>query len=277
MQKDVYPYDYMDDCKKFNETLLLEKEDFYSHLNMEDIADAEYTPRFAMFKAIHYCYQMYLDTSKMCLEIYELDPARFLTAPGLARQTALKKTEVKLDLLTDIYMLLMVEKGVRGGICHSIHRYAKANDKNIKDYNKNKESSYLKYWDVNNLNGPAMSQKLLAKDFKWVENISEFNEDFMKSYNDKINKGYFLEVDVHYPENLHSRQNHLTFLPERLKSEEVKKLVTNLHDKNEYVIHIRNLKQELNHRLILKNLHKIIKSNQKALLKSYTDIRKKTI
>ena len=82
----------------------------------------------------------------MCLEIYKLDSTRFLTAPGLAWwQAALKKNKVKLDLLTDINMLLTIGEGIRGGICHTIHRYAKANDKYAKDYNKNKEFSYLKY------------------------------------------------------------------------------------------------------------------------------------
>ena len=87
----------------------------------------------------------------MCLEIYELDPAKCLSAPVLAWQTILKKTKVKLDLLTDIDMLLMVEKGIRGGTCHSIYRYAKANNKYMKGYDKNKESSYLQYWNVKNL------------------------------------------------------------------------------------------------------------------------------
>ena len=89
--------------------------------------------------------------SNMCINVYELDPANFLSAPGLAWQAALKKTKVKLDLLTDIDMLLMVEKGIRGGICHSIYRYAKANNKYMKGYDENKESSYLQYWDVKNL------------------------------------------------------------------------------------------------------------------------------
>ena len=98
----------------------------------------------------------------MCIKIYELDPANFLSAPGLAWQAALEKTNVKLDLLTDIDILLMEEKGIRGGICHSIYQYAKANNKYIKDYDKNKETSYFQYWDANNLYGWAMSQKLLV-------------------------------------------------------------------------------------------------------------------
>ena len=88
---------------------------------------------------------------KMCLKISNLDPLKFLSAPGLAWQAALKKTDLKLELLTDIDMLLMVEKGIRGGICHAVYRYANANDIYTKVYDKNKESSYLKYWDVNHL------------------------------------------------------------------------------------------------------------------------------
>ena len=105
----------------------------------------------------------------MCLEIYQLDPRKILSAPILAQQAALKKTKVKLQLLTDAYMLLMVEKGIRGGICNSTNKQAKANNKYMKDYDKNKESSYLKYWDVNNLCSWAMLQKLPANGFKWVE------------------------------------------------------------------------------------------------------------
>ena len=88
----------------------------------------------------------------MSLKIYELNPVRFLSAPGSKWQAALKKTKVKLELLADIDMLLMVEKGIRGGTCHAIYRYVKANDKYMKDYGKKKESSCFIYWDANNLN-----------------------------------------------------------------------------------------------------------------------------
>ena len=93
-------------------------------------------------------------------------PGKFLSPPGLAWKATLKKTEVKLELLTDIDMLLMVEKRIRQGICHSINRYTEANNKYMKDYDKNKELPYLKYWDVNNLYGWAMPQKLPVNDFK---------------------------------------------------------------------------------------------------------------
>ena len=115
--------------------------------------------------------------------------------------------------------------------------------------------------------------------FKWVENISGFNEDYIKSYNNEIDEGYLLEVDVKYRENLHNLQNNLHFFPERMKIEQVEKLVAKLYDKGEYVLHLRNLKQPLNHGLVLKKVHRIIKPNQKAWLKPYIymnkDLRKK--
>ena len=126
------------------------------------------------------------------------DPAHFLSLPGLAWQACLKKN-VKLELLTDYDMLLMVEEGIRGGICYSIHRYAKANNKYMNNNDKNKESSYIQYLDGNNLYGWAMSQKLPANGFKWVKNISKIDEEFIKNYDEDSDKGYIIEVDVKYP------------------------------------------------------------------------------
>ena len=145
--------------------------------------------------------------------MYELDPAHFLSLPGLAWQACLKKTNIKLELLTDYDMLLMVEEGIRGGICHSIHRHANANNKYMKNYDKNEESSYIRYLDGNNLYGWAMSQKLPVNDFKWIEDTSEINEEFIKNYDEKSDKGYILEVDVKYPRRLHDIHSDLSFLP----------------------------------------------------------------
>ena len=110
-----------------------------------------------------------------------------MSAPGLAWQAYLKKTKAELELLTDIDMLLMVEKGTRGGICQTIHRYAKTNNKYMKNYNKDITSSYLMYLDANNLYGWAMSQKLPVNAFKWVEKLLRFNEIFIKNYNENSN------------------------------------------------------------------------------------------
>ena len=141
----------------------------------------------------------------MCLQVYELEPAHFLSLPGLTWQACLKKTNIKLESLTDYDMLLMVEEGIRGGICHSIHRHAKANNKYMKNYDKNEESSYIQYLDANNFYSRAMSQKLPVNGFKWVNN--EINEEFIKNYDENSDKGYILKVDVKYPRKLHDLQS----------------------------------------------------------------------
>ena len=128
-------------------------------------------------------------------------------------------------------MLLMVEKGIRGGICHAIHRYDKANIKYMKNYDKNIISSYLVYLDVNNLYGRAMSLKLPVNGFEYVKELSQFNEDFIKNYDENSNKGYFLEVDVEYPKNFLNLHGDLPFLPERKKIKKCDKLVCSKHDK----------------------------------------------
>ena len=115
-------------------------------------------------------------------------------------------------------MLLMVEKGIRGGIGHSIYRYAKANNKYMKDYDKNKESSYIQYWDVNNLYGWAMLQKLPVNNFEWIKDTSQFNEDFIKNYNEESDEGYFLEDEAQCLEKLHELHNDLPFLLESRKA-----------------------------------------------------------
>ena len=156
-------------------------------------------------------------------------PAKFLLASGLAWQTVLKKTEVKLELLTDIDMLLIAEKEINGGICHAIDQYAKANNKHMKNYGKNKESPYLKNWDVKY--GSAQSQKFPVNKFEWIEDMSQFNEDLIKNYNEESEEGYYFAVDVQHPDRLHELHKDLSFLPERMKFGKIEKLVTNLYDK----------------------------------------------
>ena len=211
----------------------------------------------------------------MCLKEYELDPAHFVSLPGLAWQGCLKKTNIELELLTDYDMLLMVEKGIRGGICHSIHRYAKANNKYMQNYNNNEESSYIQYLDANNLYGWAMSKKLPVNGFKWLdtsETSNKINEDFIKNYDENDDKSYILEVDVKYPKRLHELHSHLPFLSERMKVNKCKKLVYNLFNKKKYVAHINELKPALNRGLKLKKIHRLIEFNQEAWLKPYIDM-----
>ena len=170
LRKGVYPYEYMDNWERFNETSLPNKESFYSNLNMENIDYIDYRHGNNVFKRFklknlgeyHVLYvrgdtlllaDVFENFRNTCLKVYELDPAYFLSLPGLAW-----KTSIKLELLTDYDMLLMADEEIRGGICHSIHRHAKANKKYVKSYDKN---------DANNLYSWAMSQKLPVNGFKW--------------------------------------------------------------------------------------------------------------
>ena len=128
-------------------------------------------------------------------------------------------------------MLLMVEKGIKGGMCHAIHKYVTANSKYMKNCNTNKKSLYILHLDANNLNGWVMSQKLPVHGFEWNKNVLKFNEDFIKSYNEDSTKGYNLEVDVEYPNILHICIVIYYALPERMKIDKCNKLVCNLYDK----------------------------------------------
>ena len=263
---------------------------------MEDISDIDYRHANNVFKVFKLenlgnYHDLYLQSDTllladvfnnfrdMCIKEYELDPAHFLSLPGLSWQMCLKKTNTELELLTDYDMLLMVKEGIRGGICHSIHRYAKANNKYMKNYNNNEESSYIQYLDANNLYGWAMSKKLPVNRFKWLDNDKTtepsakhvINEEFIKNYNENDKKRYILEVDVKYPKKLHNLHSDLPFLPERMEINKYKRLVCNLHDKKKYVVHINSLKQALNHGLKLQKIHRIIEFNQKAWLKPYID------
>ena len=289
LRKGVYPYEYMDSWEKFNETSLPSKEDFHSNLNMENIDDIDHGnnvfKRFELENLGDY-HDLYVQSDTllladvfenfrdMCIKEYELDPAHFLSLPGLAWQACLKKTNIELELLTDCDMLLMVEEGIRGGICHSIHRYAKANNKYMKNYNNSEDSSYIQYLDANNLYGWAMSKKLPVNGFSWLDSdkINEINEEFIKNYNENDNKGYILEVDVKYPKRLHDLHSNLSFLPERMEVNKCKKLICNLSNKKKYVIHVNSLKQVLNHGLKLKKIHGVIEFNQKEWLKPYIDM-----
>ena len=237
------------------------KKALYSKLYLEDITDKDYVHAQKVFEEFklknsgHY-HDLYVQSDTLlladvfknfrnkCIEIYKLDAAHFLSALVLAWPAFFKKIEVELELLTNNDMLLLAEKGTRGGICQAIHRYAKANNKYMKNYDKKITSSYLINLDANNLYGWAMSRKLPVNGFEWVEDLSQFKEDFIKNYDENSDKGYFLEVDVEYPKNLFSVHSNLPFLPERKKIGKCNKLVCDFHDKKNYVVHIKTLKNK---------------------------------
>ena len=178
----------MDGWNKFNEKVLPSKESFYSSLTMEDISETDYAHANNVFKKFNNLgeyHDLYVRSDRLlladifenfrqsCLKNYELDPAHLVSLPGLAWQACLKKTNVELELITDYDMLLMIEEGIRGGICLAVNRYAHANNHYMKDYDKTKESFYIQYLDANNLYGAAMSNKLPIKGFSGLMILKE--------------------------------------------------------------------------------------------------------
>ena len=298
LRKGVYPYEYMDEWNKFDKKESPSKGSFYSSLTMEGISDTDYKHATNVFKNFNFnnlgdYHDLYVRSDTLllagvfenfrnaCMKNYELDPAHFISLPGLAWQACLKKTNVELELLTDYDMLLMIEKGIRRGICHAIQRYAKENNKYMRDYDKNKESSYIQYLDANNLYGKAMPEKLPVRGFRWMTDISRMDEDFVRSYDKNDIKGYILEVDVDYPNELQNLHSDFPFLAESMVINNTKTLVCNLQDKKNYVVHINVLKQALDHGLKLRKVHRVTEFNQEAWLKKYinfnTELRKNAL
>ena len=137
---------------------------------------------------------------------YKLDPCNYFTSPGLSWDAMLKMTEIKLELMTDIDMFQFIEKGLRGGISYIANRYAKANNRYMKNYVENEPTKYIMYLDANNLYGWAMSQYLPTGGFQWLteEKINELN---LSEYKNDSQKGIILEVDLKYAEKLHNYHN----------------------------------------------------------------------
>ena len=166
-------------------------------------------------------------------------------------------------------MLLMVEKGIRGGISQAVKRYVKANNKYMKDlYNPDKESIYLQYLDANNLYGWAMVQNLPTHGFLWKKE-EDFTTENIDELAKKDKRGYLLEVDVDYPKGLHENPNELPFLVEKKEIGREEKLVPNLKRKKRYVVHIKALDEALKHGLKLKKVHRVIKFQQSRWMKAY--------
>ena len=213
----------MSEWDKFKETKLPPKEAFSSKLNMVGVSSENYEYAKKVWKEfeikdLREYHDLYLRTDvillanvfeafrEVCLKNYDLDPAHFYMAPGLAWKACLKKTKIRLELLLDPDMLLMFEKGIRGGITQSVHRWARANNPYMgSKFNPNERVNYLQYLNANNLYGWAMSQPLPTGGFKWVKVKSEEISRLAKLKS----KGYLLEVDVKYPKELHDSHSEM--------------------------------------------------------------------
>ena len=319
-QKGAYPYEYMISFEKFHEERLPARKHFFSSIkkekNDEDgkISDGHISVKdYLTCKKIwdkfkmknmgdyhdHYfkknvflladVLEKFMDT---CLKYYGLDPCHCFSSPGLSWVAMLKITGIKLEKISDIDKQLVVEKGLRGGISNIAKRYAKANSKYPKNYDSKKPSSFITYLDMNNLYGWAMSKYLLYGQFEWLKNVDGFD---VNSISENSSIGYFFEVDLEYPAELHKLHNDYQLAPEKLalsndmllghcrkivdkyqiKVGDVKKLIPNLGNKKNYVIYCRNLQLYLSLRMKLTKIHRVIKFKQSDWMKKYIDFNTK--
>ena len=283
-RKGFYPYEYMNSLERFKENKPPPKEAFYSRLTGEGISDEDYEHVKKVWKVFgmktlqdyHDLYNVtdvllladvFENFRNVCMENYKLDPAHYFTAPGLAWDACLKITDVELELLSDIDMLLMIEKGIRGGVSMISNRHAKANNKYMgESFIDTMISTYIMYLDANNLYGWAMSKPLPTHGFKWMK-VDELETWELHSC--------ILEVDLEYPKNLHDLHNDYPLAPEQIVVNKVSKLIPNLGDKKKYVLHYENLKQYLKLGLKLTHIHRGIKFKESPWLEKYISLNTK--
>ncbi|MFM2392193.1 MAG: hypothetical protein RLZZ546_170 [Bacteroidota bacterium] len=300
-RKGVYPYEYMNSFDKFNQTTQPNKKDFYSSLRDEHIKNEDYEHFLKVWKHMAISnlgeyHDLYLKSDVLllcdvfenfrsfCLNEYELDPSHYFTLPGFAWDALLKSTKTELELITDVDMYLFIEQGKRGGVSVISTKYAKANNPYCLEYNKDKERVDL---DANNLYGWAMSQYLPVDGYKW--NTDTWTVDKIMELGDENDKGYFFKVDLEYPSDIHDLHSDYPLAPENviiksvseyskylmnkhdIKHDRVGKLVPNLHHKQGYVCHYRNLKQYLELGMKLIKVHQVVEFNQNAWMKPFID------
>ena len=292
-QKGFFPYDYLDSLEKLKDDKPPPQKAFFSKLSGKGLSSGQYEQVKNVWKSFNIKslkdYLLLYNVSDvllladvfenfrdLCLENYGLDPVHCYTAPGLAWDAMLKMTDINLELLSDVDMLLMIEKGIRGGISIISNRYGKANNKYMKNFNKSEPSKYLMYLDANNLYGWAQCEKLPIHSFKWLT-----DKEIENLYNHQIVQVWernpcILEVDLEYPEFLHDLHNNYPLAPESVECDKgVKKLIPNLRHKNNYVIHYKNLMQYLRLGMKLKKIHRGIKFIESDFMERYINTNTK--
>ena len=295
LRKVIYAYEYMDSIDKFKEKELPSIDKFHSSLSNSNISKDDYNHAKKVWdlfkiKNLGEYHDLYVqaDTAQLsdvfenfrylCLKDYDVDPTYFVSTPSLAFEAMLKMANVKIELLTDIDMVLMAEKAIRGGLTQVVRKHGIPNNKYLLTYDKTKKSMFLQYLDTNNLYGYAMNQKVSLDGYEWAD-VSLFTDDFVKNYVVNGDKGYLLEADVEYPIKMRIAHKDFPFLPERKvkstkshnnyefdeitrahrkvyktfnrNSEPDNKLIATVRDKNKYVLPMSTLQQALCHGLRL--------------------------
>lgn len=307
LRKGIYPYEYIDSVNKLNDNILPSIDKFYSKLYDQTVNNEEYEYANKIWKEFncknlrdyHELYlktdvlllaQIFNDFRNRSLKEFGLDPSKYVSLASFSWDCMLKRTKRKIELLTDEDMLLMFEKGMRGGQSQISQRYAKANNEKMgKEYDVNKPKSFIRYLDVNNLYGYGMMRKLPIGEFKW--NNDEWNNETIMKLDKDDNYGYFFDVDLEYPKSLHDYHNDFPLAVEKmtindmmlskiqkdmLESREDKhidsdKLIMNLYNKQNYMIAGTTLKLYLKLGLKLIKINRVIQFRQDYVIKSYIE------
>ena len=305
-QKGAYPYEYMNSFKRFHEEKLCARKYFFSstkkgkidkhgkisdgHISIEDYLTCEkifnkfkkknmgdYHDRY-LKKDVLLLADVFEKFISTCIKHYELDPCHYSSSPGLSWDSMLKMTDVKLEKISDTDKYLFIEKGSRAEISYIAKRYAKSNKKYMNDSDLEKPSTFITYLDKYNLYGWTMSEYLPYEEFNCLKNVNRFD---VNSINEKSDTGYFLEVDLEYPDELHELHNDYPLAPEKLavtnmfskyckkiadkyyiKVGDVEKLIPNLRNKTKHVHHYRNLQLYLFLGMKLIKIHRMLKFKQ---------------
>ena len=305
-RKGVFPYDYMDSEDKLNETLLPARAEFHNSLTNSPITDAQYELAQHMWdqfecNTIRDYLELYLVLDTMLLaglvEAYrstteshfKLDPLHYVSSASLSMDAMLRVTRIKLQKLPSTDMYLFVSQSIRGGLCGTATRHAQSNHDLCEDYDSTKENSHIIGWDANNLYGNSLCQPLPTGDFKWLtrQELATFN---IAQIPENGKRGYFIEVDLKYPKELHDKHNDLPLAPEKMDvpsdewseytqrvSDHLKlkhktsglKLMVSLQDKTRYILHHETLRFYLRQGLVLKRVHRGISFSQTPFLKPY--------
>ncbi|XP_074604049.1 uncharacterized protein LOC141857450 [Brevipalpus obovatus] len=312
MQKGTFPYEFIDDFNRFEVTVFPSEDKFYSKLKKQAV-DTEKYENTKNIWLYHGCrnigdlHDIYLKMDvcllaavfeqfrEMSLEEFGLDPSHFFSSPGLTWAAAMKYTKAEIELLKDIDMILMVEKGIRGGVSSAVTHHATANQEYLPGFSPYVESSFIIYLDVNNLYGHALKQPMPFSEFEWVEekNFDKVFEEILGKAHTSL--GYILEVDLMIPHELHDLYDEYPLAPEKItiSKEELskhqkdllgrmaqrgfrwvpsEKLIPNLYPKKKYVVHYRTLKFYIEHGMKVEKCHRILSFREKAWIEPYVDL-----
>ena len=312
LRKGALPYEYLNSHQRFEETQLPAIERFYSSLTDSNISQSVYDnlneiwskfkcQNLGDFHDIYLKVDVYLlaavfeNFGQTSIDFFNIDPPHHWSAPGLTWAASLKTTCINLTLFSDINMLIMIEKGIRGGLTMVSKRHVVANNPQVPNYDVTKPQTHILYLDVNNLYGFSMVQRLPVGRFRWIDvNTSESLLDDILLTPDDGDNGFFVEVDLEYPSHLHDIHNDYPLAPERreitreelsdyqrslldkletqgVKYKPTRKLMTTFYKKEKMVLHYRTLKFYKEKGMVITKVHRVIAFHQEVWLKPYVD------